>query len=109
MTAFIATAIVGIIIAIIGITNMKGNISSIHWYHRYRVTEEDRKPFGKLVGLGTLLIGIVISVFGALFWIYEFTEQEVYLIIATIQLIAGIVTGLALSFYAMFKYNKGIF
>ncbi|MBQ8331912.1 MAG: hypothetical protein IJX94_05390 [Clostridia bacterium] len=37
-------------IAVLGIINMTGNISSLHWYHRQRVTKEDRKPFGKLVG-----------------------------------------------------------
>ena len=29
--------IVGIILCILGITNIKGNISSIHWYNRTKV------------------------------------------------------------------------
>lgn len=109
MEAFITTTIVGAILIALGIMNMKGNISSLHWYHRYRVTENDRKPFGKLVGLGTLTIGVAIILFGILFWIYETVMVELVLIFGAILLAAGIVVGLALSFYAMFKYNKGIF
>ena len=54
----IGPVILGIIISILGISNMKGNISSLHWYHRQRVSPDDVMPFGKRVGLGTLIIGI---------------------------------------------------
>lgn len=88
--------------------NMTGNISSLHWYHRQRVTEEDRKPFGKLVGLGTFIIGIAMVIFGILFLVFEQTQLDVFVIIGTVELIAGIVAGLIISFYAMKKYNGGI-
>ena len=109
MECFITTAIVGVILCILGCTNMKGNISSLHWYHRQRVTEEDRKPFGKLVGLGTLIIGIALVISGILFLISEVTATELWLIIGCVITVVGIVVGLVLSFYAMIKYNKGIF
>lgn len=109
MTAFITTAGLGLLVSILGIINMTGNISSLHWYHRQRVTEENRKPFGKLVGLGTLIIGVALIVFGALFFAFEKTQSDVFVIIGTVELIAGIVIGLTVSFYAMMKYNKGIF
>ena len=109
MEAFITTGILGVILIALGVMNMKGTISSLHWYHRQRVTEEDRKPFGKLVGLGTLMIGVAMILFGILFWIYEITTQVPYVIIGTVFLGVGIVVGLGLSFYAMIKYNKGIF
>lgn len=109
MEAFITTGILGVILIALGVMNMKGNISSLHWYHRQRVTEEDRKPFGKLVGLGTLMIGVAMILFGILFWIYEITTHVPYVIIGTVFLGVGIVVGLGLSFYAMIKYNKGIF
>ncbi len=109
MECFIATALVGIILIALGIVNMQGNISSLHWYHRQRVTEENRKPFGKLVGLGTLMIGAAIILFGVLFWLYEEMALECLLILGTIFLGVGIVAGLGISFYAMIKYNKGIF
>ena len=109
MAAFITVSGLGILIAILGIINMTGNISSLHWYHRQRVTEENRKPFGRLVGLGTLIIGIAIIVYGTLFFIFEQTQLEFLMIIGTVELILGIVVGLIISFYAMKKYNHGIF
>ena len=109
MAAWITTAGLGLLVSILGIINMTGNISSLHWYHRQRVTEENRKPFGRLVGLGTLIIGIAIIVYGTLFFIFEQTQLEFLMIIGTVELILGIVVGLIISFYAMKKYNHGIF
>ena len=105
MVAFIITTSFGLLISILGMINMTGNISSLHWYHRQRVTEEDRKPFGKLVGLGTLMIGFAIIVFGILFLIFEKTQLEALVIIGVVELIASIVVGMVVSFYAMKKYN----
>ena len=51
MPAFIVSALVGVVCIVLGISNMKGNISSLHSYHRSRVSEEDRIPFGRMVGL----------------------------------------------------------
>ena len=102
-------AILGVILIVLGIMNMMGNISSLHWYHRQRVTEEDRKPFGKLVGLGTLIIGITLVISGILFWISEAMSTELWLIVGCVITVVGIIVGLILSFYAMIKYNKGIF
>ena len=105
----IVTLIVGAVICFFGVRNMMGDISSLHSYHRHRVTEENRKPFGKLVGLGTLIIGIALIVYGTLLFIYEQTQLDALVIIGTVGLIAGIVAGMAVSFYAMKKYNGGIF
>ena len=109
MAAFITIGGLGLLVCVLGIINMTGNISSLHWYHRQRVTEENRKPFGKLVGLGTLIIGLALIVFGTLFFIHEYTQLLALVIISVVELIAGIVVGMAISFYAMKKYNGGIF
>lgn len=109
METLISTAVIGAFISVLGIMNMRGNISTLHWYHRQRVTEADRKPFGKLVGLGTLLIGVATILFGILNFVYEKTTLQPFIVIATVELIAGIVVGIGLSIYAMIKYNKGIF
>ena len=109
MECSITSTVLGLILCILGCMNMKGNISSLHWYHRQRVTEEDRKPFGKLVGLGTLMIGVAVILFGILFWIYETMMIEWLIIVGSVILGVGIVVGLGFSFYAMIKYNKGIF
>jgi hypothetical protein len=109
MAAFITVSGLGILISVLGVINMTGNISSIHSYHRHRVTQENIKPFGRLVGLGTLIIGLAMIVFGALFFIFEQTGIEALVVIATAQLIANLVIGMLISFYAMKKYNGGIF
>ena len=109
MVPFFTLASLGLLVCVLGIVNMTGNISSLHWYHRHRVSEEDRKPFGRLVGLGTLIIGLAMIVFGVLFLIFEQTNLAFLVVIGTVELIAGIVAGMIVSFYAMIKYNKGIF
>jgi len=105
----IGPVVLGAIISVLGITNMKGNISSLHWYHRQRVLPEDVKPFGKKVGLGALIIGLAIIAFGLLSLITYLTEIEVFTIIGAALLIPAIIVGLGLNFYAMIKYNKGLF
>jgi len=109
MVEFITVLIFGVLISVLGIINMTGNISSLHWYHRQRVSEENKKPFGKLVGLGTLIIGIAIIVFGILFLIFEKIQINVLLVVGAIELIVSIIAGMIISFYAMKKYNGGIF
>ena len=109
MSTFLTVSGLGILVSILGIINMTGNISSLHWYHRQRVTEENRKPFGKLVGLGTLIIGLSMIVFGILFLIFEQTQLQAFVVIGVIELIVSIIVGMFVSFYAMKKYNGGIF
>ncbi len=86
--------VLGVIIIIIGIMNMKGNISTLHSYHRNRVSEEDRLPFGRIVGLGTIIIGVSLI-------LSSFLGESVVII--------GLILGLIPIVYGMFKYNKGIF
>ena len=109
MPAFIVTALVGVVCIVLGISNMKGNISSLHSYHRSRVSEEDRIPFGRMVGLGTIIIGAATIVFSGLSAVTLYTDNEMFTLIGTGILIAGIIVGLVISFKAMIKYNKGIF
>ena len=109
MIGNIVTFFVGIICIVLGISNMKGNISSLHSYHRNRVSEEDRLPFGKQVGTGTIIVGIGIIVFSVLSAVTLYTENSIFVLIGTILLISSIIIGLAISFRAMIKYNKGIF
>ena len=109
MAGYIVPFLVGVICIVLGISNMRGNISSLHSYHRHRVSEEDRIPFGKLVGLGTIIIGIGIIIFSVLSAVTLYTENNIFTLIGTAILIIGIIVGLVISFKAMIKYNKGIF
>ena len=109
MAGNIVTFLAGVIFIVLGISNMKGNISSLHSYHRNRVSEEDRVPFGKQVGLGIIIIGIGIIVFSVLSAVTLYTENDIFILLGTVLLIVGIIVGLIISFKAMIKYNKGIF
>ena len=105
----IISAIIGVVCIIIGISNRKGNISLLHSYHRKRVSEEDGLPFGKMVGLGMIIIGIALIIMGVLSFIANSLQESIYSIIGTVILIVGLAVGSGISFYAMIKYNKGIF
>ena len=101
----VMTLVFGALLCVLGAINMTGNVSSLHSYHRHRVKEEDKKPFGRLVGLGTALVGVSILTNGILSMI----SPSKYEIVGLVILIAGIVSGIALNIIAMIKYNKGIF
>lgn len=101
--------VLGLLVSAIGISNMKGNISSIHSYHRKRVTEENRIPFGRTVGLGTVICGASLVLFGALTFVSQRIQSNILMVISSALLIIGLIAGLGISFYGMIKYNKGIF
>ena len=109
MLGNIVALLVGIVCIILGISNMRGNISSLHSYHKNRVSEEDRIPFGKQVGLGTIIVGIGIIIFSILSSVALYIENNIFVLVGTAFLILGIIIGLVISFRAMIKYNKGIF
>ena len=109
MNDVIGPIILGAFISILGFSNMKGNISSIHWYHRKRITEENRLPFGRMIGLGTVICGVSLVVFGCLSFVSEKTQIDIFTTLGSVVVSVGLVIGLALSLYAMIKYNKGIF
>ncbi len=93
--------VLGIFISVLGIVNIKGNISTIHSYNRRKVKEEDIPKYGKAVGTGTLIMGasLVVS-FIVSFW----SEVAIAFVI-----IPAVVVGIGFILYAQFKYNKGIF
>ena len=102
MSEIIIQIVIGIILIVIGIFNMNGNVKMLHSYHIKRVKKEDIKPFGKLVGTGSVIIGLSIIIAG----IFTFFN---YLITRNIIIAVGLVIGSIFIFYALFKYNKGIF
>ncbi len=106
---FLSPIIVGAIVIAIGISNRKGNIDSLHSYHRKRVKEEDKLPFGKQVGLGMILIGISIIINGIISMISFYLEMEWITWVGMAIMFAGLITGSAIAFSAMKKYNQGIF
>lgn len=109
MESVIIPIALGLFIVVLGILNFKGNINSIHYYHRKRVTEENKGIFAKLMGVGTILCGVGVVAFGVFSYISETTNGPLYTAIGSWCVIVCLVVGLLISFYAMIKYNKGIF
>ena len=97
----IVLLILGVFISVIGIVNIRGNISTIHSYNRRKVKEENIPKYGRAVGTGTLIIGVsLIAAFVTTFW----NEKIMAFIV-----VPSLVVGLVFILYAQFKYNKGIF
>lgn len=98
----ITLLIIGLLISVIGIMNIKGNISSIHWYNRRKVKQEDVPKYGKLMGTGTLLIGITLII------LYVLIKIDLKYLMDWI-IVPLIIVSIGIMLYAQFKYNKGIF
>lgn len=109
MAAFIICAALGVVFVILGISNMKGNISSIHWYHRQRVTEENKAAFGKLMGTGIIFCGAGVISFGVLSIAAELTAQPIFMTVGSYLTAVGLAVGIGIFVYTTMKYNKGVF
>lgn len=102
MGKIIGALLVGGCAIALGIFNLRGNISSIHWYNRRNVTEENAPKYCRLMGIGTILLGAGVIV-GALL------EMLLGTIVSDWIIATAVGTGLVIMVYAQFKYNKGIF
>ena len=109
MGGCVACALVGVVCILLGISNMRGNISSLHAYHRRRVKEEDRLPFGRLVGIGTILSGVGVILYSGCLAMAIYQEASIWNQIGSALLLVFLGGGLGIAFYGMKKYNKGIF
>ncbi|MBO5939099.1 MAG: hypothetical protein J6Q82_06330 [Clostridia bacterium] len=101
MESFLGGMIVGLLCIVLGAINMTGNLTTLHRYHRHRVSEENRVPYGRTVGLGSILCGVGLVLFSVL--------SLSSAVLGTVALIVFLAVGLGLTFWAMFKYNGGIF
>ena len=99
---YIPMLALGAIFLVLGCLNIKGNISSIHWYNRRKVLPEDVPAYGKAMGTGTVIMGAALMLTAILQIFFE-TEGLYYITVA------GAVIGLGFMLYGQFKYNHGIF
>ena len=92
----------GMICMVLGAFNLKGNIASIHWYTRRKVSKDDQLPYCRTMGWGTILVGaaILLSSLVQVLW------SE---LIGGVVALLGVLVGFVLMLYAQFKYNKGLF
>ncbi len=98
--------IVGVMIIIMGILNMRGNISALHKYHTKHITELNKPTFGKLTGIGHIIVGLSLIINAILSSIATIKDNPTYALISNIILITGVVVGIGIIFYAIIKYNK---
>lgn len=92
----------GAILVIVGILNMKGNLSSIHWYNYRNVSEADVPKYGKCIGTGSVIIGAAFIIAAVL---EMMIQSEIFDYIS----LAGILIGSGIMVYGQIKYNKGFF
>lgn len=93
--------VLGICISVLGIVNIRGNISTIHSYNRRKVKEEDVPKYGKAVGTGTLIMGIsLVLAYIAAFWNESMMPYIVF---------PAVIIGLVFILYGQIKDNHGIF
>lgn len=106
MVEYITMLILGILLIPLGVMNIRGNISSIHWYNRTRITEETRPKYGKLMGIGTVVIstGLIISAI-----INIILDAEIAITVSGGITLISVIVGVGFMLYAQIKYNKGIF
>ena len=105
----IIAILLGVVCIVIGILNVLGNVSMLHAYHRKRVSAEDLPAFARLIGIGTILCGVGILMMGILTTLANALDAPIYETVGSGVLIAMLVVGLGISFFAMKKYNKGVF
>lgn len=99
---YIPLLALGILFLVLGYFNFKGNISSIHWYNRRKVLPEDVPKYGKVMGIGTIIIGIALILTAVLQMLFE--AEALYYIT-----MSGVLIGLGFMLYGQLKYNHGIF
>ena len=92
----------GAIITSLGIYNIRGNIGSIHWYNRRKVSKEAQLPYCRLVGLGTIVIGVGLISGGVI-------QALISAAAAATIIICSVTVGLTLVLIAQFRYNHGLF
>ena len=109
MDSLIIPVIIGLVLILLGVQNMRGNISTLHRYHRKRVSEKDRIPFGRKVGSGSIIVGCAVILKAC----FQFAAEKLDIVfldtLGTVTFIVGLVIGIAIILYAMIKYNKGLF
>ena len=107
MPRFLALMGLGLLLVVLGVWNLRGDVSSVHWYNRRKVAEGDRPAYGTWMGSGTVVMGGCLALAGVLDLTLGRWEHAELVMAAVI--LAGIAVGLGLILYAQIRYNRGIF
>ena len=71
--------------------------------------EEDRPALGRLVGIGTILCGAPMVLYGGLAFAAQQTGMEIFEVVGSGIVMVGLAAGICLNLYAIIKYNGGLF
>ena len=100
MIGSIIIGLVGIVLIILGyMVWKKEKISLFHDYHYDKVSEEDKKAFCTISGIGVVLIGIGLFITAIIIGITDSMRSFIPFAI-------GFVVGLIMLIYAGIKYNR---
>ena len=100
MLGSIIFGLVAIILIILGyLIWKKEKISLLHDYHYDKVSEEDKKAFCTVSGIGVLVIGVGILITAIL-------TAITYSMWSYIAFVIGFVAGLVMLIYAGIRYNR---
>ena len=96
----ILVGLVGIVLILLGyMVWKKEKISLFHGYHYDKVSEEDKKAFCTISGIGVVLIGIGLFITSIIIGITNSMWSF-------IPFVVGFVVGLIMLIYAGIKYNR---
>lgn len=101
MVKTVVILVLGVILLVLSVVNFRGDISTIHWYHRRKVTTENAPKYGRVMGIGTGIVGLCAIVTAALEAAMSRNLDAV--------IICGCVAGIGVMLYAQIKYNHGLF
>ena len=99
---YIFPVLLGCVFIVMGVFNCMGNVASIHWYNRRKVAKQNQKAYSRIMGVGTIIIGVGVALAGVM---QAFADSQVMEYIMA----GSVIVGLAFMMYAQFRYNKGIF
>ena len=100
LAGFILVGLVGFVLIILGyMVWKKEKISLFHDYHYDKVSEEDKKAFCTISGIGVVLIGIGLFITSIIIGITDSMWSFIPFVI-------GFVAGLIMLIYSGIKYNR---
>ena len=100
LTGSIIVGLVGIVLILLGyMVWKKEKISLFHDYHYDKVSEEDKKAFCTISGIGVVLIGIGLFITSIIIGITDSMWSFIPFVI-------GFVAGLIMLIYSGIKYNR---
>ena len=99
----IIVSAVGIAFIVLGALHIKGFLMPSRYTRK--ISKQDKAPFGKISGLGAVILGASTLAFGVLSGISLLTQNQAFLSVGAVIWILGVIGGVVLMLCAL-KYIK---